>query len=442
MAVRRRTDCEGFHRRDFLKIGAAGLFGLGLPDLLRLEALAGPGARKRARAESVIMLWLAGGPSHLDMWDLKPDAPEGVRGSFKPIATKVPGVRISEHLPKTTQVLDKATLVRSLQHTVPAHGPATIFMTTGNSPKASFQYPALGSLAARLLPCPNDVPPYIEVGKTGNPSAGYLGTTYNPFVVEGLAGKPNRKFTGQAKVRGILLPGGFTLAELENRVKLMQGFDRGLKALDHRTPLGDGLDAFHNKALDILRSPRTKKAFDLGKEPAALREAYGYTGFGQGVLTARRLIEAGVRFVTVGLGGWDTHGNNFKALADTLLPQLDQTLPALLRDLADRGMLERTVVYCAGEFGRTPKINPNAGRDHWARSMSVLLAGGGFKGGYVHGRTDARGDAPAADPCTPDDVSATLFHCLGLDPHQELLTPAGRPLQLFREGKVLEKLLA
>jgi hypothetical protein len=442
MTIRGRKDCEGFHRRDFLKIGAAGVFGLSLADLLRLEAQAGLRANKRARADSVIMIWLAGGPAHLDMWDPKPEAPEGIRGLFKPIATRVQGVQVCEHLPRTAQTLGKVTLVRSLQHTVPAHGPATVFMTTGNSPSSTFQYPSLGSLAARLLPSPGDLPSFITVGNYGKPTAGYLGATYNPFVVEGLGGKPNRKITGQPKVRGLLLPGGFTLGELENRVKLMQGFDRGLRALDRRSPLGDGLDAFHKKALDILRSPRTKNAFDLAKEPAATRAAYGYTGFGQGVLTARRLIEAGVRFVTVDLGGWDTHGNNFQALAERLLPQFDQTLPTLLTDLAGRGMLERTIVYCAGEFGRTPKINANAGRDHWARSMSVLLAGGGFKGGYVHGRTDARGEAPTAEPCTPDDISATLFHCLGLDPHQELLSPAGRPLQLFREGKVIEKLLA
>jgi hypothetical protein len=443
MKSRRWTDCEGFHRRDFLKIGSTGLLGLSLPQLLRWEAQAAqtPKNRKK-RAESVIMIWLAGGPSHLDMWDLKPEAPEGIRGTFKPMATKVQGVQISEHLPQMAQALDKVTLVRSLHHTVPAHGPATIFMTTGNSPKATVHHPSLGSLAARLYPSEREVPSYIGAGKGADAPAGFLGTTYNPFIVEGLGGKPNRQFKGKMKVRGVLLPGGLTLDELEKRARLMKGFDQGLKDRDRSSTLADGLDAFHKKAMEILRSDRTKNAFDLDQERNETRERYGLTGFGQGVLTARRLIEAGVRFVTIALGGWDTHGNNFDALSKTLLPQLDQTLSALLADLAGRGMLERTIVYCAGEFGRTPKINPNAGRDHWARSMAVVLAGGGFKGGYVYGKTDAQGMAPAVDACTPDDVSATLFHCLGLDPHQELMSPTGRPIQLFREGKVIEKLLA
>jgi hypothetical protein len=445
MATRCWTDCEGFHRRDFLKIGAAGIFGLSLPQLLRLEAHA---AREEAngkarRATSVIMVWLAGGPATIDMWDLKPNAPEGVRGDFKPIATNLDGVQISEHLPKMAQVMDKATLVRSLYHTIPSHGTATVWMTTGNKPTPALQYPSLGSLATKLLPAERGVPPYVAFNELRNGvagQAGYLGTAYNPFIVEGAGG--GGKGSGSLRVRGIQLPTGFTLDELENRDKLLQAFDQTFKQADKSADLVDGLDAFHKQALEILRSDKTKKAFDLAQESQALRERYGPTPFGQGALAARRLVEAGVRFVTISLGGWDTHGQNFATLSKRLLPQLDQTLSALIQDLSDRGRLDKTIVYCAGEFGRTPKINKNAGRDHWARSMAVVLAGGGFKRGYAHGSTDAQGMAPATEPCTPDDVAATIFHRLGIDPHKELMTATGRPIQLFREGKVVEKLLA
>jgi hypothetical protein len=447
MSLRCRTDCEGFHRRDFLKIGAGGLFGLSLPQLLRLEAQADAGAAdrpKQRRANAVIQIWLAGGPATIDMWDLKPEAPEGIRGEFKPIATKADGVQISQHLPKMAEVMDKATIVRSLYHTIPSHGPATVFMTTGNKPTPAIQYPSLGSLVARLMPAEPAVPPYVSFsdirgGVAGQ--AGYLGTAYNPFGVEGNGGG-GRGGRGGMMVRGIALPAGFSLQELEDRNKLLEGFDRTFREQDKAGDLVDGLDAFHKRALEILRSDKTKKAFDLTQESQALRERYGQTPFGQGTLTARRLVEAGVRFVTISLGGWDTHGRNFDALSKRLLPQLDQTLSALIQDLHDHGMLDRTIVYCAGEFGRTPKINKNSGRDHWARSMAAVLAGGGFKRGYAHGKTDAQGMAPAVDPCTPDDVSATLFHCLGINPHQELMTPTGRPMQLFREGKIVEKLLA
>lgn len=440
----RWTDCEGFHRRDFLKIGAAGLFGLTLPDLLRLEACAGStGEFRKRRADSVIMLWLGGGPATIDMWDLKPEAPEGIRGEFKPISTRAPGVRICEHLPRTAALADKVTIVRSLNHTIPSHGPATVFMNTGNKPTPAVQYPALGSLVTRLLPVERGVPPYVTFSELRNGSAGqagYLGTAYNPFVVEGgVANGPNG---GTVRVRGISLPNGFTLEELENRDKLLQGFDRGFQALDKSADLVDGLDAFHKQALEILRSDKTRKAFNLNLEPQPLRERYGKNAFGQGALAARRLVEAGVRFVSISLGGWDTHGKNFEALSKRLLPELDRTLSALIEDLDQRGQLDSTVVYCAGEFGRTPKINKNSGRDHWARSMAVVLAGGGFQRGYAHGRTDPQGMAPATEPCTPDDLSATMFHTLGIDPHQELMTPTGRPVQLFREGRVIEKLLA
>jgi hypothetical protein len=449
----RRTDCEGFHRRDFLKLGSAGLLGLSLADLLRLEARAAQdataSAADRKKAKSVIMVWLAGGPATIDMWDLKPNAPDGIRGQFKPIPTKLAGAEISEHLPKTAQVMDKVTLVRSIAHTIPSHELATTFMTTGNKPTAALQYPSLGSLTARLLPVEKGVPPYVSFGelrggKVGGP--GYLGTGYNPFYVEGAAGGggKNAKAALNLRVRGIQLPNGFTLDELAKRDDLLRKFDTGFKALDKSGDLVDGLDEFHRQALEILRSDKTKKAFNLNQETESTRERYGTTPFATGALAARRLVEAGVRFVTVSLGGWDTHQDNFTRLKDRLLPPLDQTLSALVEDLDQRGLLDSTVVYCAGEFGRTPKVNNKGGtggRDHWARSMAVVLAGGGIKRGYVHGATDAQGVAPAADPCSPDDVASTVFHCLGIDPHTELQTPTGRPVQLFREGKVVEKLL-
>jgi hypothetical protein len=440
--MKHTTDCEGFYRRDLLKIGAAGIFGLTLPQLLRMEAQAAEQPRK---AKSVIMLWLAGGPATIDMWDLRPDAPEGIRGEFKGIDTKIPGYQISEHLPKMAEVADKATFVRSLAHTIPSHGTATIWMTTGNKPTPALQYPALGSIGAKLLPAEQGVPPFVSFGELRGGSAGtsgFLGTAYNPFIIEGaVGGGKGGQGGGNFSVRGIQLPTGFTLEELENRDKLLEGFDSTFKKLDRSADLVDGLDSFHKQALEILRSDKTKKAFNLASETQATRDRYGNTAFGQGTLAARRLVEAGVRFVTITLGGWDTHGQTFQAHKTRLQPQVDQVLSALIADLADKGLLDSTIVYCAGEFGRTPKINKNNGRDHWARSMAVVLAGGGFKKGYVHGTTDKEGMAPATEPCTPDDIASTIFTQLGINPQHELQTSTGRPIQLFREGKVVEKLL-
>ena len=452
MPVLPRTDCEGFHRRDFLAVGSAGLLGLSLPGLLAAEAKAradGETAPK-AKAQSVILVWLAGGPATIDMWDNKPAAPEGIRGEFKSIDTTAPGVQFAETLPKMAQVANKVSVVRSLYHTIPSHGPASVFMTTGNKPTAALQYPSLGSIASKLLKTPAGVPPYVTFGDVRSGlvgQAGYLGTGYNPFIVEGNGtadgGKPGaaRGAAAGFKVRGITLDGRFTLEELEKRDQLLRKFDTGLAGLDQSSDLIDGLDTFHKQALDILRSDRTKKAFDLAAEKPALRESYGLSQFGQGVLAARRLVEAGVRFATVSLGGWDTHQQTFQRHKTNLMPPLDGALAALIRDLDERGMLDSTIVLCAGEFGRTPKVNKNTGRDHWARSMACVVAGGGFKRGYVHGSTDSSGMAPATDPCTPDDIAGTIFHQLGIEPTTELQTPTGRPVQLFREGKVVEKLL-
>ncbi len=238
------------------------------------------------------------------------------------------------------------------------------------------------------------------------------------------------------EARGVSLPKGMSLRDLEDRDALRAGLDRGLRALDS-TDVMAGLDGFHREAIEILRSDRVRSALDLSREPDRLRDRYGRTTLGQGALAARRLIEAGARFVTLGFGGWDTHGGNFRTLRDRLLPPLDRALSGLIGDLQSRGLLDETIIVCAGEFGRTPRINVSAGRDHWSRSMAMLLAGGGFRGGSVHGSTDPHGMAPATDPCSPDDIAATIFQRLGIGPRHEIPSASGRPIPIFREGKAL-----
>jgi hypothetical protein len=430
-------DCEGFYRRDFLKIGAAVLPGLGLAELLRSQARASEPARSTAK--SVIFIWLGGGPATIDMWDMKPDAPENIRGDFSAIRTKVPDLRICEFLPETAKVADRCVVVRSLHHNVPAHGPGTVFMATGHAPTPAIEHPSIGSLAAKVLPATAGVPAYVSIGAPRTEGydwgAGYLGPSYNPFEVEQAAAP------GRARTDGMSLPEGFSVGQLENRRKLRDVFDARFKALDS-SDIPASLDRFGQQALDILRSDRTRKAFDLDRETGQIRDAYGRNPFGQSVLTSRRLIEAGARFVTVGLGGWDTHSDGFRAMRTRLLPQLDKGLGTLIGDLDTRGLLRSTVVYCAGEFGRTPTVNRAGGRDHWARSMAVLLAGGGLSQGLVYGGTDAFGQAPDSDDCMPADIAATLFHLLGVEPSREVITPTGRPMAIFREGRVLEKLLS
>lgn len=430
------TDREGLHRRDFLSAGAAGLLGLSLPDMLRAEA-AGETADARRPATGVIQIWLSGGPATIDMWDLKPEAPEEIRGEFRPIDTAAPGVSVTEHMPGLAKVMNHCALVRSLGHTITAHGPGTTYMATGNRPSPALDYPSMGSLAARVLPTRRGVPPYVTFATlrdgVAGAGSGYLGPAYGPFEVEG---EPVR---GAFQAHGVSLPSGFSPGDLESREALRRRFDRGLRALESTDTLA-GLDRFHRQALEILHSDRVRSALDLAREPDGLRDDYGRSSLGQGALAARRLIEAGARFVTLGVGGWDTHGDNFRALRDRLLPPLDKALAALIRDLSSRGLLDETIVLCAGEFGRTPRVNGMAGRDHWARSMAVFLAGGGIPGGTVVGATDERGMAPRRDACSPDDLAATVFRRLGFGPRHEVRSASGRPIPLFREGRCLEPL--
>lgn len=429
-------DCEGNRRRDFLKIGTAGLMGLTLNDLLRLEAMGATTASPKAK--SVIMVWLAGGPATIDMWDPKPDAPSEIRGEFKAIGSSLDGAQVSEHLPKMAKVMHHCTLIRGLHHTIPSHGPGTVYMHSGYKPSPSLDYPSLGSLTSKFLSTPTGIPPYVTFGSTRDQAAtsGYLGAAYNPFEVEGNAGK------GDLRVRGLTLPSGVSLDQLEDRHRLLQTFDAGFEALETAGGVVESMDSFQQQALDMLRADGTKAAFDLSKETDQTKERFGKNELGQGALVARRLVEAGVRFVSIGKNGWDTHSNNFKSLRESRLPELDQALSALIEDLNDRGLLDSTIVYCAGEFARTPKINGKGGRDHWAKSMAVVLAGGGFARGNVYGSTDKQGMAPETNSCVPADVCATILQNLGIDPRQELTTPSGRPISLFREAKILHGALA
>jgi hypothetical protein len=440
----RQNDHVRCHRRHFLTVGAAGALGLDLATSLRANAApspSDPAARsRRSRARNVIMIWLGGAPSTIDMWDMKPDAPDGIRGDFSPISTSVPSIRICEHLPRVSRILHRATLIRSLQHGISAHGPGSVYMSTGHPPAAALEYPSLGSLASRLLPATPGVPSYVlfdaarSSGYGGG--AGHLGNSCDPFEVPASANSDRR-----APLDGIALPRGFSIGALESRVRLQRSLDATFRHLDD-ADAAVSLDRFQQQAVDILRSDRTRRALDLEREPAPVQDRYGRSPLGQSLLTARRLIEAGVNFVTAGLGGWDTHIDNFGVLRSRLLPVLDRALAALVSDLDARGLLESTIVYCVGEFARTPRINPAAGRDHWARAMAAFLAGGPFCQGAAYGATDRLGQAPESESCTPADVAATIFKALGFEASHEVISAAGRRMPIFRDGNPIDAFVA
>ena len=418
-------------RRNFIRVGTAGLTGLTLPAFLRQRAAAADAPTPPAR--SLILIWLSGGPSTIDMWDMKPGAPELVRGEFSPIDTAVPGVQICEHLPYTAKILDRCVLLRSLQHSIVAHEPGTQLMMTGHIPAAAVVHPSLGSLCSRLLPGDAAIPRYVTFGDPASRGAGYLGAACNPFEVK----------SGYERIpRGVALPPGSSIAEFDERIALRNAFDARLSSRSGDR-IADGLDQFEEQAVSLLRSNRIGSAFDVELEAPEVRARYGRGyGLATNMLRARRLIEAGARFVTVGADGWDTHVGNFATLRNTRLPELDQALSALISDLAERNLLSETLVCCGGEFGRTPQVNGNRGRDHWSRAMSMLLAGGGLVAGSVVGATDKQGGEPIDAACTPADLCATLLQQLGIDPQGTIFTPEGRPMPVIRDGRILRDLLA
>ena len=437
-------------RRHLLRVGAAGFAGLTLPTLLRAsDSPTGP----RPRARHVIFLHQFGGPSHIDTFDMKPGAPEKIRGDFSPIATSVPGVFATEHLPRFAQTLHHFAQIRSVNHNVRNHNSAAYYSLTGHAPPLDDirlrdtleLYPAYAGTVAKFKPVSDPaIPtavsyPYVlrDGSVTPGQTASFLGKGYDPFFV---GQDPNAK---SFRLPELSLPAETSLARLDDRRALLRAVDRQSDLLE-TSATAQGIDRFYDRALTMLASPAVKQAFDLGREDANLRDRYGRTSYGQSCLLARRLVESGVRFVTVYFsdtiggafgGGWDTHGDNCNRLKKRLLPMTDQTVPTLIEDLDARGLLDETLVVWMGEFGRTPRISDTKqfgpdGRDHWPRCYTVLMAGGGIRGGAVHGASDKIGAFPSLDPVSPDDIAATMYWALGIDPESEFTDALGRPLPI------------
>jgi hypothetical protein len=429
--------CDGVSRRNFLKAGVLGLGSLTLGDVLRLRAE--QGARSPTPDTSVILIWKGGGPSHIDTWDLKPDAPAEYRGEFMPIQTNVSGIQISEHLPLSAQHMDKFSIVRSVTHPDAGHDSASHYLLTGYRPTNDIpenEMPSYGSVVSKERgPRRPGLPAYIGVPQApGHTSAAYLGVPYNPFS---LGADPN---AAGFSVRNLTLPGGMTLGRLENRRRLLGSIDAFRREAD-QSGLMAGLDNFTRRAFEMVTSAAAQKAFAINQEPDPVRDRYGRSRIGQSLLLARRLVEAGVTFVTVDAGGWDTHANNFEALKTRKLPEFDKGWAALLQDMQGRAMFQNTLVLVWGEFGRTPRINTNTGRDHWPGAMSVVFAGGGLRMGQAIGVTDPRAEYPRERPVTPEDVLATMYQFLGIDINIEYHNDAQRPLKILNSGVPIRELV-
>lgn len=436
--------CDDFRsrstsRRDALKAGALGLSGLGLPELWQGRANAA--GRRIGRAKSCILIFQWGGPSQLDTWDPKPDAPAEVRGPFQPIETDTPGVWISEHFPKLARQTKRLALIRSMTHDDPAHLSTAHRVLTGHlAPRVKSDsdgpspndWPFLGSLIARVRPKGGAIPqsvlmpwtvahPAAPGGKAPGQHGGWLGATYDPFRMEG---DPN---AAGFRVGGMDLPAGVDPGRLDRRRLLLGNLDGSASG---------SWPGFRDRALDALQSAEARGAFRIDQEDPRLRDRYGRHIHGQCLLMARRLVEAGVELVTVnwhndGANFWDTHGDNFNQLKNRLMPPADQGFDALLDDLDGRGLLDETLVVWVGEFGRTPRITPaNAGREHWPRCYTAALAGGGIQGGQVYGASDRWAAYPTRNPVSPDDLGATILHALGVDPATEIPDPLGRPMRI------------
>jgi hypothetical protein len=440
LASHRSALCSGVSRRDFLRVGALAPLGLSLANVLSWErALAGStdaAMRKAPRAKSVLLVFLGGGISHHDSFDLKPDAVEEIRGKYTEIPTNVTGLKVGNLLPKMAQTMDKVCLVRSGAHDNDHHETATNWVLSGKFGTPFGDHPAMGAIVAHETGFAGKVPPYVAVPK--NPSftwelgkSAWLGGRYESFK----AGNPNDKAW---KVRDLACPAQMTPTILERRRTLLQAVDTLSAHIQGNDQMAT-YDEFAQKAADMILSPDAQNAFALEKESEKLRDTYGRSEFGQSCLLARRLVESGVRFVAVNYGGWDHHAKIFESL-DKKLPEFDQGLSALLNDLHDRGTLKETLVLVMGEFGRTPKVNKDAGRDHWGQAGSMLFAGAGVQGGKVIGATDKNGAFVTERPVRPADVCWTVYDALGIDPAKTIVTPEGRPTHILDEGSMVKEL--
>lgn len=406
-----------FDRRAFIKIGSIAPFGLlSWGDVLRAQG-------KPKKELSIIHLLLGGGLSHIDTFDMKPDCNPKFRSIFKPIPTNVDGLQICEHLPLTAKQADKYTVIRSMTHKDGSHEGAMCLMLTGHPINPTIQAPSMGSVVLKELGPRNELPAYVSIPSARRDAqAGFLGPKFNPFA----SGDPN---VDKYSVRDLELPMGVDWTQMESRYSLLSLVDSKISNWDTSTTF-DSIDSYYRSAMELMRSPLAKKAFDIASEPEALREKYGRTGMGQGCLLARRLVEAGVRFVTVSRGNWDHHTDIFNNLANDYLPELDRAHATLLEDLHDRGLLESTIVLVTGEFGRTPELNVYTGRDHWPNCFSLTIAGGGIAGGRVWGSTDNDAMFLKDDPVEVPDFLATLYHKLGIDHTKEYVSNIGRPVKL------------
>ncbi len=444
-----RRFCDGIDRRRFISVGSLGVFGLSLEHLLAAENLSlGSSPRKSGRdnERSVILIWQHGGPSQLDTFDMKPEAPSEVRGSYQSIATKLPGVRICEKMPFHAQVMDKVSIIRSFTHTTNDHFAGAHWILTGYRGATGAdrvpRNPSMGSVAARFLGSRHSgIPPYVNIndGGFGYHGAVFLGPAYHPIRTGSYSyGDEGIQFPA-IQESSLRLLEGLTNNRVRERISLADGFDNLRREID-QAPAAEKLGQFSREAVDIVMSGRTREAFDLEKEDPKVRERYG-DGWGSQALLARRLIEAGVRFVTLNTGYWDDHGKIVGAL-NSKLPRHDRAVGVLIADLAERGMLENTLVISAGEFGRTPTINKDAGRDHWGPAQSILLAGGGYRHGQIIGATNSKAAYPIERPVGPLDLCATVYNALQLDPTRLTVTlPDGRPVHLAKGGVVPPELV-
>lgn len=454
--------CDGITRREALRVGGLGFTGLMWSDLLRARA-AGQGrpggkpAGRFGKARACVLIFNYGGPSHLDIWDLKPGAPPEVRGEFKPTATRVPGLSITEHLPRLAALANHYAVIRSVSHRDNDHAIGAYLALTGHShpknailgiepPAGPQDLPSVGSVVGKLRPADKPVFSYVTLGDLrhfGNndslgQNAGCLGRAYDPFTVPFV-----RPINGTLDVRGVAsVMGEVDGRRLDGRRRLLEQVTRAAPALEATANVRNQDDCAR-RAFELLSSSATRDAFDLAKEPHKVRDRYGPAAFAQNCLLARRLVEAGVPMVTlysVGNRDWDTHGGNFPALKNTLLPPTDRGVSALLEDLDGRGLLGETLVVWMGDMGRTPRVNGGAGRDHWSFCYSVVMAGGGVRGGQVHGSSDRTAAYPSTNPVGPADIAATIFHCLGIDPRAHVTDQQGRPL-VINAGNPIHSLL-